>query len=80
MRKLNFNNNYKISRNEWTFYQRITPNISNSSDITPIYFNNSSQKNKNKSLKKDILIKEENKTDYINLLLFIFVIYLYLKN
>ena len=65
MRKLNYNNNYKISRNEWTFYQRITPNISNSSDITPIYFNNSSQKNKNKSLKKDILIKEENKTDYI---------------
>ena len=65
MRKLNFNNNYKISRNEWTFYQRITPNISNSSDITPIYFNNSSQRNKNKSLKKDILIKEENKTDYI---------------
>ena len=54
MRKLNYNNN-KISRNEWTFCQRITPNLSNSSDITPSYFPNSSLKNNNKSLRKNIL-------------------------
>ena len=64
MRKLNYNNN-KISRNEWTFCQRITPNLSNSSDITPSYFPNSSLKNNNKSLRKNILKCEECKTNYI---------------
>ena len=57
-------NKYDISRNEWTYYKRITPNTSNSSDIFPTNIHNCSY-NKNKSLRKNLL-REEIKTNSIN--------------
>ena len=60
MKKLN---KHEISRQDWTYYKRITPNTSNSSDIIPTNFHNCSY-NKNKSLRKKLL-KEEIKTNSI---------------
>ena len=53
-----------ISRNNWTYYQKITPNISNTSDIVFTNYNNSINKqNKGKSL-RNFLFKEESKLNY----------------
>ena len=56
-------NSYNITRNDWTFYKKITPNNSNSSDIIPNYNINTSQKN-NKSIRK-YFFKEEVKSNSI---------------
>ena len=56
-------NKYDISRNEWTYYKRITPNTSNSSDIIPTNIHNCSY-NKNKSIRKNLL-REEIKTNSV---------------
>ena len=53
-----------ISRNNWTYYQKITPNNSNTSDIAFTNYNNSINKqNKGKSL-RNFLFKEESKLNY----------------
>lgn len=54
-------NKYQISRNDWTFYKKIKPNTSDSSDIIPNLCYNSNQKS-NKLIRKNFL-KEEMKNN-----------------
>ena len=56
-------NKHSITRNDWTYYKRISPNTSNSSDLIPKNNHISTFKN-NKSLRKNIL-KQEMKNDSI---------------